>query len=189
MVEGDISKGAKTEFVDGFWVIGLLFMIGWAILVLLAGLLLAAVAPDLGRKAGRSITTDLGQTIIAALVLWVVVPIISVILFATIVGIPSALTIWLMALPVMGFVGFLTTGIRVGEYITERNGDGFGHPYLASVVGLLVLIVLGAIPFIGPVLVPLAGFLGSGALALHAWRAMRTAPSPPAPATTPESAE
>ncbi len=189
VVEGDISKGARTEFLDGFWIIGLLFMIGWAILVLLAGLLLAAVAPDLGRKAGRSITTDLGQTIIAGLVLWVGVPIVAIGLFATIVGIPTALTIWLVALPVMGFVGFLATGIRIGEYITERNGDGVGHPYLASVVGLLVLIVVGAIPFIGPIIVPIAGFLGSGALALHAWRAMRSAPSPPAPAIAPESVE
>lgn len=41
----------------------------------------------------------------------------------------------------------------------------------ASFVGLLTLIVAGAVPFIGPVVVAVAGILGSGALALLAVRA------------------
>ena len=185
-VEGTINDGAGDEFTSGFWVLGLLFMIGWALLTLLAGLLLAGVAPDLARRAGRTITSDLGPTIVAGLILWIVVPVIGGLLFATVVGIPTALTIWLLALPLLGFVGFLVAGIRIGEYITAR-GVGIGHPYLASFVGLLTLIIVGAIPAIGPLIVTVAGFIGSGALALHAYRAVRNQPKPlPAPPTPTE---
>lgn len=184
-VEGSINEDADVGFSDGFWVLGLIFMIGWAILVLLSGLVLAGIAPDLARRAGRTITGDLGPTILAGLILWIVAPIIGVLLFATIVGIPTAITVWLLALPVLAFVGFLVAGVRIGEYITARGG-GIGHPYLGSFVGLLALIIIGAIPVIGPLVVTIAGFLGSGALTLHAYRAIRHQPQPaPAAPKTP----
>lgn len=186
-VEGDVTRGAGSDVFSGFWIIGLLFMIGWTILVVLAGLVLAAVAPDLARRAGRTITADLGPTIVAGLILWVAVPIVSIFAFATIVGIPTAVAIWLVVLPAMAFVGFLVAGVRVGEYITERGGSGVGHPYLASVVGLGALIIVGAIPIIGPIVVLVAGFLGSGSLALQAVRAVRRRPQdvPPVPIPAP----
>jgi hypothetical protein len=185
-VEGTITRGAGGEFTSGFWILGLLFMIGWVILALLAGLLLAGVAPELARRAGRTVTSDILPTIIAGLILWIVVPIVGALLFATIVGIPTAVTIWLLALPLLGFVGFLVAGIRIGEYITARGG-GVGHPYLASFVGLLALVIVGAVPFVGPLIVAVAGFAGSGALALHAYRAIRDQPRtiPPPPQVAP----
>ena len=183
-VEGTINRDAGDGFTSGFWVLGLVFMIGWAILVLLGGLVMAGVAPDLARGAGRTITADLGPSIVAGLILWIVTPIVGVLLFATIVGIPTAATIWLLVLPLLGFVGFLVAGIRIGEYITARGG-GIGHPYLASFVGLLVLIIVGAIPIVGPIVVTIAGFIGSGALALHAYRAIRSQPQPAPPVATP----
>ncbi len=188
VVEGDITEGAGGEFFTGFWIVGLLFMSGWAVLVLLAGLLFAAIAPNLARKIGRSITADLGPTIIAGLVLWIAVPVLSVVLFATVIGVPTALAIWLIILPALGFVGFLAAGIRLGESLTARNSPAVGHPYLASFIGLMALIIVGAIPILGPLVVTIAGFLGSGALALGAWRSISTQPEPamvpPAPTPT-----
>ena len=176
-VEGTIDRNAGAGFASGFWFLGLLFVIGWAILVLVGGLVLAGIAPDLARRTGRTITADLGPSILAGLVLWIVAPILGVLLFATIVGIPMALTIWLLVLPLLGFIGFLVAGIRIGEYITA-SGGGIGHPYLAAFVGLLALIVVGAVPFVGPPVTAIAGFVGSGALALHGYRAIRNQPQP-----------
>lgn len=183
-VEGTINRDAGDGFSGGFWVLGLIFMIGWAILVLLGGLVLAGVAPDLARRAGRTITSDIVPTIIAGLILWIVAPLVGVLLFATLVGIPTAVTIWLLVLPLLGFVGLLVAGVRIGEYVTAAGG-GVGHPYLASFVGLLGLVIIGAIPAIGPLVVGLAGFLGSGALALHAYRAIRSQPEPAMPESPP----
>lgn len=176
-VEGTIDEDVGDGFTSGFWVLGLFFMIGWAILVLLAGLVLAGVGPDLARSAGRTITGDLGRSIVAGLILWIAAPLVGVLLFATLVGIPTAVTIWVVVLPVLGFVGFLVAGVRLGDYLTAR-GEGVGHPYSASFVGLLALIIVGAIPVVGPFVVAVAGFVGSGALALHAYRAIRSEPQP-----------
>jgi hypothetical protein len=182
-VAGSIESGTG-DFARGFWIIGFVFMLGWAVMVVLAALALAAVAPNFARRAGRTITDDLGPTVIAGLILWIVVPILSVILFATLIGVPAALTIWFALLPALGLIGFLVAGVRVGEYVTgERNG--VGHPYLAAFVGAVILLVVGAIPFIGPIVVTVAAFLGSGALALQAFRSVRSQPqaeAPPLPA-------
>ncbi len=189
-VEGTINEGTGDGFAAGFWVLGMVFMIGWAVLVLLSGLVLAGVAPDLARGAGRTITTDLVPSIVAGLIVWVAAPILGVLLFATIVGIPTAVTIWLLVLPLLGLFGFIVAGIRLGEYVTARGG-GIGHPYLASFIGLLILILVGAIPLVGPLVVFVAGFLGSGALAMHGYRAIRNQPQPvlaaPAPPIDPAS--
>ncbi|MGI9598270.1 MAG: hypothetical protein ACR2QK_19055 [Acidimicrobiales bacterium] len=183
-VEGDIRDDADQLFT-GFWLIGILLMAGWALLTILAALTLAAIAPTMARTVGRTITTEPAQTIGSALILWIAAPIISVVLFATIIGIPTALAIWLAVLPGLGFVGLLVAGVRIGEYVTAR-GDGHRRPYLAAAVGTVILIIIGAVPIIGPIVVTIAAFLGSGALALHTWRAIRTEPraTPTIPAPT-----
>lgn len=177
-VEGSIESGTGAGFSRGFWIIGLLLMIGWAVLTLLAALALAAIAPQFARRAGRTITGDLGPTILAGLILWIVAPILGVILFSTIVGVPTALAIWFALLPAVGLIGFLVAGVRLGEYIT-RGTEGIGHPYLAALIGVLALVIVGAIPFLGPIVVAVAGFVGSGAVALHAFRAVRSQPQAP----------
>ena len=183
-VEGTINNETGEAFTAGFWFLGLMFMIGWAILVLLSGLFLAAIAPDLSRRAGRNLTVDPVPSLLAGLILWIVAPVVGVLLFATLVGIPTALTIWVLVLPLLGFVGFLVAGMRIGDYIIAR-GQGTGHPYLASLVGLLALVFVGAIPAIGPLVVAVASFAGSGALALDGYRTVRNQSKPAPPMSAP----
>lgn len=179
IVDGSIESGTG-DFSRGFWIVGVMFMIGWAIMTVIAALALAAVAPGFARGAGRTITSGLGRTILAGLVLWVVVPVIGVLLFATLLGIPAALVIWFAVLPAVGFIGLLVAGVRLGEYVTGGT-EGIGHPYSAAFVGAVILLVVGAIPVVGPIVVAVAGFLGSGAIALHAFRAARSQPQTPDP--------
>ncbi|MGI9616431.1 MAG: hypothetical protein ACR2QO_26180 [Acidimicrobiales bacterium] len=183
-VEGSIETGTG-DFTRGFWLIGFLFMIGWAVMMLLASLLLAAVAPDFARRSGRTITADLGPAILAGLVVWIAVPVLGVFLFATLIGLPTALMIWFALLPALGLIGFLVAGVRVGEYLTGGT-EGVGHPFLAAFVGVLILLVVGAIPVVGPLVVTVAGFLGSGALALRAFRSATGRPMAGARPSAPE---
>jgi len=182
-VDGTVETGTG-DFAEGFWVVGILFMIGWAVMTIVAALALAAVAPGFARRAGRSATNELGLTVVAGLILWIVVPVVGIVLFATVIGIPTALAIWFAVLPVVGFIGFLVAGVRLGEYVTGGT-EGVGHPYLAALVGTVFLLVVGAIPFIGPIVVSIAAFLGSGAIGLQAFKAVRSQPPAPAPAPTP----
>ncbi len=178
-VEGSIETGTG-DFTRGFWILGVLFMIGWAVMTILAALALAAVAPGFARRTGRTITTDLGRTILAGLFLWIVAPTVGIVLFSSIIGIATALTIWFVVLPAIGLIGFVVSGVRLGEYITGGQ-EGIGHPYLAALTGSVILLAVGAIPFVGSIVVAVAGFLGSGAVALSALQAVRTEPQVPGP--------
>lgn len=180
VVEGSIERGSG-DFAEAFWLLGVLFMIGWAVMTVLAAIVLAAVAPSLARRSGRTITGEIGPTILAGLIVWIVMPILGVILFATAVGVPTALTIWFVLLPALGLIGILVAGVRLGEYLTGGR-EGIGHPYLAAFVGTLLLVAVGVLPVLGPIVVAVAGFLGSGALAVQAFRSVQSEPKPsPAP--------
>lgn len=169
-IEGTIRRDAGAAIGRGFWVLGLLLTLGWALMTLVGALVLAAVAPRFARRAGQTLTADLGPSILAGLVLWIVLPVIGALLFAAVIGIPTALAIWFVILPGLTSVGFLVSGIWLGERLVGGERP-VGQPYLAAFVGTLILVVAGIVPFIGPLVVTVAGFLGSGALALMAARA------------------
>ena len=99
-------------------------------------------------------------------------PLLAVMAFFTIVGIPAGLAILLILLPALGYVGYLVAGIRLGDYVlgVVRGHDEAWHPYQAAVTGLGLLLVLGWVPVVGGIVSPVAGLLGAGALALRAWQ-------------------
>ena len=92
--------------------------------------------------------------------------------------------------PLVGLLGYIVAGIWVGDWVLGRMYPGMvrERPYLASIVGLIVLTVLG----IFPPLPAIASLFGYGAVLLLAWRTFRghgtaaanistAAPVPPAP--------
>jgi hypothetical protein len=93
----------------------------------------------------------------------------------TVIGIPIGIGIFLFILPALGFLGYLIVGIRLGDYILGviRGRDEAWHPYLAALVGLVILLFFGTVPILGSILSPVAAMLGAGALVLLAWREVR----------------
>ena len=148
-------------------------------------LLFAAVG---GRQLVTSagfITERTGQTILAAVLGGLIIPIIAVMAILTIFGIPVGLAILLLLMPLMAGLGYIVTGTRIGLWIVARDRDPatIEHPYLAAVLGVVVLHVVGLIPFVGGLIQFVAAVLGAGALTLLAWNAWRSrgsAESPPA---------
>jgi hypothetical protein len=100
--------------------------------------------------------------------------ILIVLLFITIVGAPLALGILFVAWPLAAFVGYLVAGIWLGDWILSRTSGTVirERPYLAAVIGLVVLQVLG----IWPVFSMIASVFGYGAILLLAWRTFRSLP-------------
>lgn len=171
-IDGVVRRNAGGGFLVGLWILGVIIAIGVGVLAILGGLVFAAVAPGTARRAGSAIRHSFGQVVLAGLILWLAVPIVGVLLFATIIGVPSAIAIWLGLLPVMAFLGYIVTGIWLGELIVAREG-GVGHPYLASFLGILLLVIVGIIPGLGGLIGFLAALLGGSALALLGWRGFR----------------
>lgn len=175
MIEGDVSYGGGRRFGKGMLLFGILFGLGAAIAVIVSGLATAAIAPHGVREAGALLTDELGKTFIATLVIWIGFPVVVAIAFMTVVGIPVGLGILVFLLPALAFIGYLIVGIRLGDYLlgVVRGSDEAWHPYLAAIVGLLALLLMGWLPVVGSVVSPIAALLGSGTIGLKAWRSIR----------------
>jgi hypothetical protein len=107
--------------------------------------------------------------------LWIVVPVLVAVSFATIVTIPTGLGLFLFVLPVLGFLGYIVVGIRIGDAIVgaTRKSVETGHPYLAAAVGITVLVLISMIPVLGGLVALISGFLGAGAILVASWRTAR----------------
>jgi hypothetical protein len=171
-VTGDISE--RSELIAA-WYWGLFSAIVWAgvtLAVLVAGLIFAAVAARQLRAAGDAIVQRPGSTLLAAVIGWIGMTVAMVMLFFTIVGIPMGIGYFLFVLPVLWFLGYLVAGTQLGRLVLRSRGDS-ERPYLAALVGLLILQGIGIIPWLGVLVAFVAGVVGSGALLLLAWRSWR----------------
>jgi hypothetical protein len=183
VVSGEITRqnNIRWGFLgSAFWIYLWLSM---TVAVVLAALIFAAVGGRQLTAAADALTSDAAMSILAAVIVWVGGPILAVIAFVTVVGIPFGLGILLVVLPALWFLGYIVAGTRLGLAITQRGrdaGDVPNHPYLAALVGLLILQVVALIPVVGWLIVLVAGLYGAGGLALIAFRGARGTGTTPA---------
>src|SRR4029077_7933002 len=79
----------------------------------------------------------------------VIAPIVlAILLSVTIVGAPLALALIFGIWPLAAIAGFLVAGIAIGEWVLRRTGPEVqrDRPYLAAVIGILLLEVMSIIP-------------------------------------------
>jgi hypothetical protein len=174
-VNGDIHERENFLFRGAWAVFTALAWVGLTVAVTLAGLVFAAVGGRQLTTAARNLTTEVANSILAAVIVWIGVPLAAGLIIITLVGIPFGLGILLFALPALFFLGYITTATLLGGAITgffrkEQPGD---HPYLAVFLGLIILQLVLIIPVLGWLVVMVAGLWGAGGLALVAYRAAR----------------
>lgn len=146
---------------------------GWTLLLLLAGALLAAVGPRQLRRAGELALTQPVAAFGASFVMWMVIPLSAVLLMFTIVAIPLGLSILFIGLPLLVFGGHLVGGYVVGKVIFEATQPGSepAVPQREILAGVLVVQLLGLIPFLGGLLGFGVLMMGTGGLLLLGWEA------------------
>ncbi len=151
--------------------IGFLAYLAFAITGIFAGLALAALASRQVREAGALISHEPVTTIVAGFVGLIAIVIVGVLAIVTVVGAPLGLGLLVLVLPLLFVVGYLVIGIWIGDQILARTSPGVvrDRPYLAAVIGLIVMGIVGIIPVVGG-LVVLVGF---GAVVLLMWRVFR----------------
>ena len=176
-VTGDIKHqdNIRWGFLgSAFWI---WLWLSMTVAVILAGLIFAAVGGRQLERAADALTGDTAMSILAAVIIWVGGPMLAVLAFVTIVGIPFGLGILLVALPALWFLGYIVAGTRLGLAVTRGTtpaADGAErHPYLGTFVGLLALQIVALIPVIGWFIAIVAGLYGAGGLALIAFRGAR----------------
>lgn len=171
-VTGDVTHNNFTIDWWGFGVATAFIWLGVTVALLLAGLIFAAVAQRQIATAGTLLSKEIGPTLLAAFVAWIVMPILMILALFTLVGVPVGIGYFVFVLPVLWFLGYVVAGILIGRAIVNQTA-ATPRPYLAAFVGLLVLQVVAAIPWFGGAVAFVAGIVGSGVLLLLAWRAWR----------------
>ena len=143
----------------------------FAISAIAAGVILAGVAGKQVREAGALITHEPVMTVVAGLLGMVGIILVGTIAIVTIVGVPLGLGILALVFPALLVAGYLVAGIWIGDMILARTSPGVvrERPYLAALIGVAILGVIGIIPVVGGIAV----LIGFGAVVLLMWRALR----------------
>jgi hypothetical protein len=183
--EGATIRGSRSNVATRFdYDVGgfagrFVWWIGYTVSVLILGLLLLAFAPRLD-EAVVTIRARLGSSIGWGIGLFFLLPIASVLLLFTVVGIPLGLSV-LFALALIYTIGYTVATHAVGRLVMRSSSR-----YAAFLVGLVILRALALIPIVGGVLWLLASVWGLGVLAVairagRMPRAVTAAPPPPLP--------
>ena len=172
-VNGDIRDIGAELAGAGFFLgsMFLLLFIGFAIAGIASALLVAALGARQVRAAEELISHRPLETFLAGIVGTIVPVFVLGALFVSVIGVPLALGLLFVVWPLVAFLGYIVAGIWVGDWILARLDPGKirERPYLASVIGLVTLSVLGIIPIVTAI----ASLFGYGAVLRLAWRTFR----------------
>jgi hypothetical protein len=174
---GATIQGATKEGLDlagaALFVGPALFLLylGFVIAAMAAALVLAGLASRQVRSAEVLISSEPATTFLAGLAGLFGIILGGTLAIVTIVGIPLGLGIFIGVLPMMAFVGYLVAAIWVGEWILGQasRAQRRERPYLAAVVGVIVLSIVSFVPIVGGIV----SFMGFGAIVLLMWRTLR----------------
>jgi hypothetical protein len=159
------SEPKKPEHKGGWFGIG--FRIYWFFAALLVALVLVLLFPSVFEGSARLTMASFGKTFLLGVAALLFTPVIFVLLMITVVGIPLGIILmlaWLMALILSGpFFAYL-----LGKEIWRAQKN----PIWTMLVGAVVLLLVYNIPFIGPIFMLAALFIGMGMLVRQA--AIRT---------------
>jgi hypothetical protein len=152
-----------------------LISIGVGLVAIVGALVVAALASRQIRSAEDVIRRRPGTALGVGILGVLVPPFIAVLMMATVVGIPLGLTFLFVAWPAVGLAGYLVAAIFIGDAVVARMRSGLveDRPYLASVLGVVILAVAGIVPFVSAV----ASLFGLGAVVVTAWSVWRREPT------------
>lgn len=160
------------------WVLGAVFM---ALVLLVTGAVLLLVFPRCFAGAAAGTHARPGKTLVLGLAVFAAAPVVAILLLVTGIGWLLGLLVllaYLVSLPVAWFVAAFTLGSLVLPGAREPQGLRRWVPWLALLLGSVVLGLLQLIPMLGIFVAVLALCTGLGALATCCYR--RACPAPAA---------
>jgi hypothetical protein len=169
-VDGDIRRVNVGNFFRSF---GWLLWVGWWLAVgvsmFVLGALLLALFPRIFPPILNAARTSVGPAIGWGLAVAVGLPIIFGVLLITLIGLPLGL-VGLLSLALLYSVGYVVAALLLGRRLLPEPRS----VYLAFLIGLVILRIVGILPVLGGLVTAAATVYGVGALTIAAWRAART---------------
>lgn len=173
------SISADFEITD----VGLASRFAWwlaySLSTLALGLILLLLAPRLDHAISFTARERKGGSIVAGLAFFFLLPIVAVMLLATVVGIPLGLFL-LLALALLYTVGYVAGAHALGRLIAQAPRSR----YVAFLAGWGIVRLLGLVPVLGGLVWTITAIAGLGVLAVASRRTQPTttpvvAPAPP----------
>jgi len=170
---------------DGMWsqwwsrvmrAVATMTLVGFVVLAALV----TAVFPHQIRRVARSLSDAPGESLLAGIGVWILLPPLAAVLALSIVGIPAVVMLpFILAL--VGVVGIAGVAVLIGErfigaFQRERSDA------LDAVVGAALLGVLAFLPWLGWLAILFALTWGVGAVILLLFHRMRSRPAAAPPA-------
>lgn len=155
----------------GMWWLLVPLSMGLFGVLALAGLVLFAFSRFAG-EAAHQIETQPWRALGVGIALLLALPVLALLLFFTLLGIPLGLVVMALYPPLL-LLGWLIGALFVARWLATRASSGEARdaavPYGWMAVAVIALLVLGAVPVLGPLLVTATMAAGLGACLL-AWR-------------------
>jgi hypothetical protein len=172
-VRGEIRRTPGELFREPFpFFARLASWVAVSISTLVLGLLFLAFAPraaDAIEVAGRG---AIGPLVGWGLLLLIGLPLVAILAFITLVGIPFGLGLGL-ALFLIFALGYTMTAWLLGRRLVKAPSSRFA----AFLVGLVILRGVALIPIVAGIIGTIAVVVGLGAIVVAIWRARRPAPA------------
>ena len=169
---GATVEGDTRTVRFSFRALGILFWLAWWLAVtvslLILGMALLALAPAAMAAAHAVARHAIGPALGWGLLVAVGLPVVSVLVMFTIVGIPLGL-LGLLSLALLYALGYVVGAFAVGRVVVKEPASR----YLAFLAGLVVLRLVGLIPVVGGLVTFLTSASGLGAVAIAGRRAAR----------------
>lgn len=142
----------------------------WSLGLVIAAALLAGVWPALADRVGGFLQQRFAWSVLVGFIALVCIPVAVILLLVTVIGIPLALA----ALAGYGLLllgGYVASGVGVGNVALHRWKDERASANAwrvgAAAVGMLVIVLLGRLPWLGWLIVLVAMLFGMGALLMQ----------------------
>jgi len=120
-VDGAVRRGAGISFGP---IAGWLVWLGVTLALVLAGLLVAAAGGRQLDEAAALLLRRPGPVVVTTLVLIAAVPILAIIAFLTVIGIPVGIALLVALVPALGLAGYLVAAMALGDALLRRLGRG-----------------------------------------------------------------
>jgi hypothetical protein len=139
----------------------------WTAGMMILAVALTASAPQITQRATSTWRERFGPSLLWGFIVLVCVPVAALILAITLIGFPVAL-VGLLLYGATLLVGYVASGMAVGLWALQRwRADAIDRrPWRLgfAALGVLVVGLLGSVPFVGALVVLLAVVAGVGAL-------------------------
>ena len=156
----------------------LLLIVGAALVTVIVALFVAALAARQVRQAEWLISNEPGPSLLFGLLGIFVLPLLAILALITVVGAPVGLVFLFSVLPTVAYLGWIVAAIWVGDWVLARtrSGEPAERPYLASVIGVVLLGAAALVPVVGSLVAFVSSLFGIGSLLLLGWRTFRREP-------------